>query len=277
MLLPGVVDRHVHLGLVDRAALADSPVVRVDDLGWDPVEAAAWRSAPPRGVEVRIAGPFHTAVGGYPTGRSWAPEASVRAIASPGEARAAVDALLELRPAVVKIALNASMPLLDDATLEAIVASAHRLGLTAAVHAEGPGQAERAIAAGADVLVHVPWTDELGADAIRAAADLGMTWISTLAIHAGADRERAIRNAAAFAAHGGRLRYGTDMGNGPTPVGVNSEEIRLLGATGLRGRALLDAVLEGPVALDGPDAEIESADDLVAWLSAARRADLSTP
>ena len=32
---------------------------------------------------------------------------------------------------------------------------------------------------------------------------------------------------------GGRLHYGTDMGNGPTPIGPRSEEIRALGEAGL--------------------------------------------
>ncbi|RII86116.1 hydrolase, partial [Clavibacter californiensis] len=51
----GVVDRHVHLGLVDRAALAASPVTAVVDLGWDPAEIARIAARPPEGVAVRYA------------------------------------------------------------------------------------------------------------------------------------------------------------------------------------------------------------------------------
>ncbi|MFT4261825.1 MAG: hypothetical protein QM572_00440, partial [Nocardioides sp.] len=72
-LLPGIVDRHVHLGLVDRRTLAGGALVEVHDLGWSPGPAADWRRHPPAGVRVLAAGPFHTAPGGYPTGRSWAP------------------------------------------------------------------------------------------------------------------------------------------------------------------------------------------------------------
>src|SRR5688572_31821880 len=76
-LLPGIIDRHVHLGLVDAAALADTAVVEVHDLGWVPSIARAWRIDPPTGGLVRIAGPFLTAIGGYPVDRAWAPSGSV--------------------------------------------------------------------------------------------------------------------------------------------------------------------------------------------------------
>lgn len=33
-VMPGVTDRHVHLGLVDYRCLAGGPVVEVHDLGW---------------------------------------------------------------------------------------------------------------------------------------------------------------------------------------------------------------------------------------------------
>ncbi|RIJ55421.1 hydrolase, partial [Clavibacter lycopersici] len=74
----GVVDRHVHLGLVDHAALGGSAVTAVVDLGWDPVEIARIAARPPVGVDVRYAGPFHTALGGYPSDRAWAPAGAVR-------------------------------------------------------------------------------------------------------------------------------------------------------------------------------------------------------
>ena len=88
--LPGVVDHHVHLGLVDRDLLADGPVTEVHDLGWDPREVTAWAAEPPSGLRIRYAGPFHTAPGGYPTGRSWAPDAAERHVALPDHATAAV-------------------------------------------------------------------------------------------------------------------------------------------------------------------------------------------
>lgn len=273
--LPGVVDRHVHLGLVDRALLAGGPVTEVHDLGWDPHETTAWAATPPSGVRVRYVGPFHTAPGGYPSGRSWAPDTAVRAVATPLAAEQAVADVVAGRGFAIKVALHADMALLPDDVLRALTGEAHGRGLPVLVHAEGAGQAKRAIDADADTLVHVPWTEALPDEVIARAAR--MTWISTLAIHDGPGRpaglERAIDNARRFVAAGGTLVYGTDMGNGPTPVGVNEREIELLGDVGLTGESLLLAVLGPPEtpALTAPLPRPETAADLITWLRTARR------
>lgn len=275
-LLPGVVDHHVHLGLVDRERLAGGPVVEVHDLGWVPDEALAWRARPPSGVSVRVAGPFHTAPGGYPSGRAWAPAGAVRALRDPADARAAVAEASEREYDLVKVALHDRMPLLDDAVLSALVEAAHAAGLPVVVHAEGRGQAARAVAAGADVLAHAPWTERLPDDLLERAA--GMVWVSTVAIHDGEDRSRALHNLARFHAAGGRVAYGTDMGNGPTPVGPHDEEILALGDAGLSGDVLLRA-LTGAPALPVPVERLlvstaplpDTASQAVAWLAGARR------
>ncbi len=146
----------------------DGPVAEVHDLGWDPRETTAWAAAPPSGVRIRYAGPFHTAPGGYPTGRSWAPDAAVRHVAAPREAAQAVADVAAAGGFAVKVALHAGMSLLPDDVLRALVDEAHAAGLPVLVHAEGAGQAERAVSAGADTLVHVPWTEALSSDAVIA-------------------------------------------------------------------------------------------------------------
>lgn len=275
-VMPGIVDRHVHLGLVDLADLAGSPVVEVHDLGWEPDAALAWRADPPPGVKVAVAGPFHTAPGGYPSGRVWAPDGSVRAVDSPDEARSAVANAVRAGYDLLKVTLHAGMPLLDDATLAALVAAAHDAGLPVGVHAEGEGQAGRAIEAGADLLVHAPWTEELPEALLRRGA--AMTWCSTLAIHEPADRSRAIENIRRFRAVGGTVVYGTDAGNGPAPAGVNAAEILALGEAGLAGDDLLTALTSG--ALRDTTALLmssrplpETAAEVVAWLADCRRFD----
>ena len=60
---------------------------------------------------------------------------------------------------MIKVALHAGMPLLDDETLHTLVDAAHGVELPAVVHAEGIGQIARAVAAGADALAHTPWTE----------------------------------------------------------------------------------------------------------------------
>ncbi len=276
-LLPGVIDHHVHLGLVDRERLADGPLVEVHDLGWDPHEALAWREHPPPGVTLRVAGPFHTARGGYPSGRSWAPGRAVRAVTDVADARVAVATAAAAGVDAIKIALNSEMPLLNDEFLVALVESAHFAGLPAIVHAEGPGQAARAIDAGADTLVHTPWSERLPEDVLGRA--LSTTWISTLAIHEDTDRATGIENLRRFHQLGGRIRYGTDMGNGPTPVGPSPHEITALSEAGLS----IDELISSMTAVS--DAEGIALDrvlvsgrplprtcaELIDWLSACRR------
>lgn len=251
-LLPGVVDRHVHLGLVDGARLARSAVVEVHDLGWIPEVARDWKRAPHTGGPIRIAGPFLTAPGGYPLGHGWAPDRAIRQIADPRAASAAVDEAAAHGHDLVKVALVTGQGRMDDATLEAVVTAAHAYGLPVGVHAQGSGQAERSFAAGADVLVHAPWTEVLPDETIgRMAAS--MTWISTLAIHGGVARRRADHNALAFLRQGGRLVYGTDMGNGPIPVGVHPREVRAIAALASGIDDLLRTVTGVPD--PGPDAQ----------------------
>jgi hypothetical protein len=280
-LMPGLVDRHVHLGLVNAAALAGTAVVEVHDLGWVPRIARGWKIDPPTGGRIKIAGPFLTAVGGYPADRAWAPSGSVCELAGPSDGVRAVDEAAGHGHDLIKVVLHSGAVLLDDVTLDAVVRTAHRHGLPVGVHAEGMGQARRAFEAGADSLVHVPWTESLPDDLLRAMAG-SMTWISTFAIHSDADRGRALDNARRFIRLGGRLHYGTDMGNdvcgGPTPAGPRPEEIRALGEAGLAGDALLESLtgppgdrLRAAAAVYAPLPLPNDADEAAVWMSRAHR------
>jgi imidazolonepropionase-like amidohydrolase len=274
-VLPGVIDRHVHLGLVDASRLRRSSVVEVHDLGWSPRQQLAWRRTPPDGLTVQAAGPFHTAPGGYPSGRAWAPRDSVRPVASRAEARAAVNDAISDAYDALKVTLHTGMPLLADDVLAAFVEAAHAARLKVVAHVEGPGQAARAIDAGVDVLAHAPWTERVPDDVLRRGRFT--TWISTLAIHGPAGQAVAIDNIRRFREAGGTVVYGTDMGNGPTPAGVSPAEIRALEAAGITGDDLLRAVL-GPLddrrpgrCLVSPLPHPASAAELIAWLATARR------
>ena len=59
-----------------------------------------------------------------------------------------------------------------------------------------------------------------------------MAWMSTLDIHGygegGAAFEIAADNLARFSARGGTVLYGTDLGNGPLPAGLNGRELAAL-------------------------------------------------
>jgi hypothetical protein len=280
-VMPGVVDRHVHLGLIDATALRHTAVVEVHDLGWVPRIARGWKISPPTGGLVRIAGPFLTAVGGYPVDRTWAPLGSVRELQGPADALAAVDDAAAHGHDLIKVVLHTGGPLLDDATLNALVRAARVERLQVGVHAEGRGQARRAFEAGADILVHAPWSELLPDDLLRAMAG-SMRWISTFAIHADAERDRALDNARRFVRFGGRLEYGTDMGNdmyrSPASPGPREEEISALGQAGLAGDALLTS-LTGPAgdhvqldrAVHAPLLLPNSAADVADWMNRAHR------
>ena len=276
-LMPGLVDRHVHLGLVNAAALADTAVVEVHNLGWVPRIARGWKVDPPTGGLIKIAGPFLTAVGGYPADRAWAPSESVRELAGPADGVRAVQDAAAHGHDLIKVVLHSGAALLDDATLDAVVRAAHRHRLPVGVHAEGRGQARRAFEACADILVHTPWTESLPDDLLQAMAS-SLTWTSTFAIHPDIDREMALDNARRFIRVGGRLHYGTDMGNGSTPVGPRPEEISALGQAGLVGDALLESLTGPPdhrlrtaAAVYAPLPLPNDADEAAVWMSRARR------
>ncbi|WP_110181786.1 amidohydrolase family protein [Nocardioides solisilvae] len=265
-VLPVLRDHHVHLGLVDGSLLARGALGAVVDLGWS-ADVVALAAACP--VRVHHAGQFLAAPDGYPSDRPWAPHGSVRPVAHPREAEAAVAEQRALGASVVKVTLHRGAgPVLDLATCSAVVAAAGETPVVA--HVEGPGMVELALAAGVDVLAHTPWTEALDADVVAECVAADMAWISTLDIHRhGAStpgQRTAMANLAAFHAAGGRVLYGTDLGNGPLPVGLDLRELALLREAGLDDEALLAALTDGwPAPLE---------DDLVTFLPGAPDEDL---
>jgi imidazolonepropionase-like amidohydrolase len=253
-LLPGLIDWHAHAGLVDLAAVRAGGIGTVRDLGWPPatVAALATEAARPgsRLPAVRLAGAFLAAPGGYPTGRDWAPAGSVRAVADPAAAADAVAEQAALGACVIKLTLNAEAgPVPPPAVVEAVVAAAAGHGLGVAAHAQGAGQAELAWRCGVAELAHAPWTERLE-DGVLAAMAADMSWVGTFDIHGygapSAMLARALDNARRFVAAGGRLRYGTDLGNGPLPLGVNPREVRAMQRAGLDPDGVLAAMTVGP-------------------------------
>lgn len=250
--LPPFIDHHVHLHLIDEGGLAAGGIAAVVDLGGDPVSLARRpKSSIPR---VAYAGAFLTAPAGYPASRSWAPDAVVREVSDPSThpgvhagAATVVDEQAAFGASVIKVALNAdSGPIFDPLTLRAVVASARQRRLPVVAHVEGAGMTLLALDTGVDVLAHTPFTETLEAALIGRAARAGQRWISTLDIHRDDPEARRVsqENLAAFVAAGGRVLYGTDLGNGDQPVGVNSGELEALHRTGVRGPALIDALTD---------------------------------
>ena len=258
-LLPPITDAHVHLGLSEAALREPTALGRVLDLGWAPDALpgliGAARAAH-RGLDVRFAGPFHAAVGGYPSDRAWAPPGAVAELADATDAARSIRAQADAGASVIKVVLNSDDgPVPDDALLAALAAEAHDAGLPLVAHVQGAGQAARALAAGVDVLAHTPWTERLDDDLIQAAA-ASQTWISTLAMH-GRDGDdlafaRATDNLARFAAAGGAVAYGSDLGNGISRFDLDPHELAALRQAGVEGTALVDALLAEWLLPPGP-------------------------
>lgn len=250
----GFTDHHVHLQLVDVAGLAASTLGRVVDLGAnvtaisrlaealaaDADDAAA--DGADAGIAIDFAGAFLTAPGGYPADRTWAPDGSFREIGDTAQAARAVDEMADAGAHSIKIASNTTAgPVSGDELFRTIVTLAASRGLSVVAHAEGPGEAQRAARLGAARLAHAPFTERLSDDEIVEQA-ASVAWVSTLAIHDGDTRATALDNVRRFHAAGGTVLYGTDMGNGPTPVGLNPSEVAALHAAGLDDDAVLRAL-----------------------------------
>ncbi|GAA5153689.1 hypothetical protein GCM10025768_23730 [Microbacterium pseudoresistens] len=241
VVLGGFTDHHVHLMLVDDAVLDDSRLRHVIDLG-APRDWIRARADAPGRTRVSYAGPFLTAPGGYPSDRDWALPGSVRELADADAVRAAIAELAEAGASCIKIVANTiAGPVLDDTLVTALVDAARTHGLPVVAHAEGAGQAQRVVRLGATRLAHAPFTERLNDDEIAVQA-ASAEWISTLAIHSGRERDVALDNVRRFHVAGGMLRYGTDMGNGPSPVDLRRDEVEALRAAGVDGWDLLHAL-----------------------------------
>jgi imidazolonepropionase-like amidohydrolase len=258
-LMPGVTDHHVHIGLSDPRAVLRGGVTLVRDLAWPPDDIFPLcdisQATDFDGPVVVAAGPMVTARGGYPSRAGWCPDGGWVEVQDATDAHRAVERIAAQDPAAIKVALNGEAgPTLSDAALVATCDSAHARGLTVTAHVQGRGQTERALGAGVDELAHCPWTERLSEDLVGALARR-VAVVGTLDIHShGRDTPElrtAVDNLRRFADAGGRVRYGTDLGNGPIPPGIHRGEVAHLAEAGLPTDAILRAMVAEPLRAGG--------------------------
>jgi imidazolonepropionase-like amidohydrolase len=194
-----------------------------------------------------------TGHGGYPTRAGWGPEGTGRELHGPEDATATVAGLAARGATAIKVSLNAEAgPTPTDAELTAICDEAHGHDLPVTAHAQGKGQVERALGAGVDELAHAPWSERLSDGTIEAAASR-MRIVSTLHIHGpGRSLEVAMDNIRRFRAAGGDVSYGTDLGNGGIPPGIDARESELLARAGMSNEEVLGAMIRAPLDDDAP-------------------------
>jgi imidazolonepropionase-like amidohydrolase len=260
-VMPGVVDRHVHIGLSDPAAVVAGGVTAVRDLGWPPEEiwplADLSESPAFDGPLIRGVGPILTCRDGYPTRSGWAPPGTgLEVLGADEAARAVTDVLGRSGVSVVKVALNADAgATLTDAELLAICDTAHAAEASITVHAQGPGQVERALGAGVDEFAHCPWSERLPDSVVEAMAKRTRI-VSTLDIHSFGrqtpELRTALDNLRRFLLAGGSVAYGTDLGNGAIPPGIHPREVLHLFAAGLSPEGILRAVTFRPLEVGEP-------------------------
>lgn len=244
-LLPGFIDAHVHIGFYEPRDVLAGGVTTVRDLGWPPelIARVVGESQSPLfvGPLVIAAGPMLTAPGGYPTRAAWAPEGTGLEISRPEHARAAVAAVADAGFCIVKVALNPPVgPVLDAQTLAAIVDAAHDRALEVTGHIYGLGELDKALDAGVDELAHMLMSDETIPPAtIERMVASGVRVVPTLSVFNGGALDTAIANLSSFLAAGGRVIYGTDLGNeGPRP-GIDAREVDAMTRAGMSGRAII--------------------------------------
>jgi imidazolonepropionase-like amidohydrolase len=259
LLIPGFIDAHVHIGFYDPRDVLLGGVTTVRDLAWPPerIHALARDSLGEDfcGPRILAAGPMLTVAGGYPTRARWAPDGTGRVVNSPADAETAVDATATEGAVVIKVALNPEAgPTLDPPLLRAIVGAAHARELEVTAHVSGLDELDKAIDAGVDELAHMLMSPErIPPEMIARMVSQDMVVIPTLSILSGRERAIAIDNLRRFIAAGGRVVYGTDLGNeGPRP-GIDPREVEGMRASGMSTRDIVAAATVGAAAHLGLD------------------------
>ena len=189
------------------------------------------------------AGQMLTAPDGYPLRAAWAPSGTGRVVASPDDASPAVAEQADKGACVIKVALNPAVgPTLHRETLEVIVAAARERGLGVTGHVVGINELVKALDAGMDELTHMLMSPEtIPAELIDRMVTQGMAIVPTLSVRHGAGRRKAVANLEAFRGAGGKVVYGTDLGNsGPRP-GIDRREVTAMEAAGMTPRDIVAA------------------------------------
>nr|WP_246633148.1 amidohydrolase family protein [Pseudonocardia nigra] len=260
VLLPGLIDAHVHLN--DRGTLeqlcSHGVTTCLDMATWPPPRVASLRGL--RGLtDIRSAGTPAIGPGGlHARIPGMSDEAIVRA---PEDAWRFVEARVGEGSDYLKIVLEApgeGGP--DQAIADALVEAAHARGTTVVAHAATPGAYTVALDAGADIITHMPLGTPLLAGEVGRMATAERVCVPTLTMMEGIAAARgaaeafaaASRSVAALHQAGVVVLAGTDANATPgvpfaVPHGESlHHELELLVAAGLSPAAALRAATSEP-------------------------------
>ena len=247
-MLPGFIDAHVHLGFFDPKRVLQGGITTARDTGWPATKifplARRLATDPKAGPFLLASGPMITAPGGYPLSAGWAPQGTALEVTTAQDGREAVKRLKAQGATLIKVAQESRQgPVLPLDVLSEVVKQAHELGLKVTSHLGSLDQLEVALDAGVDELAHGLWSDEVIPDAtIARMVQAGMTVIPTL--HIDPSRQR-IDNLKRFLSAGGKVIYGTDMGNSGPPPGIDVAELKLMMDAGMSASETLTSATAG--------------------------------
>jgi imidazolonepropionase-like amidohydrolase len=228
VLLPGLIDAHVHLDGPGRlAVLASYGVTTALDMASVPEETAALRGEAGQ-TDFRSAGLPAIAPGSL---HSHFPGIGQRGlIAGAGEATRFVADRIAEGSDFIKIVVGSPFADHDQATIDALVTAAHEQGKLVVAHASSAEAVRKAQHAGADVLTHAPLDQVLASSVAADLAAAGRIVVPTLtmmdAIVAaiappGADYANARASVAILLEAGVPVLAGTDANDSPgTPIRV---------------------------------------------------------
>ncbi len=242
VLVPGVIDSHVHLAFGDPSREVAGGIAAVVDLG-APLGLFEGPALGP--LRVVFAGPLLTAPGGYPT-RGWGASGFGLEVRGAGDAARAVEQLAARGARVIKLAIEPQAgPTLSAAALASATRTAHAHGLKVGAHAVGVASVRQALAAGVDFLAHTP-LERLPDELVRGfCARPGAAVVSTLAAFGA--RPAALDNLRRMRLSGCVVLYGTDLGNG-IAEGIQADELSALAGAGLSPAEVLAAATRVPAA-----------------------------
>ncbi|MFF1634143.1 amidohydrolase family protein [Leifsonia sp. NPDC058248] len=182
MLLPGLIDAHVHLVPGALAQSLTFGVTTVLDMFSKPDQVAAAReqaASRPDVADVRSSGVGATAPGGHPS-VMYAPFPTV--IAADQAEQFVADRIAEGSDYLKVFSGTGGLwPSLDARTITALVDAAHARGLVVVAHVSSTPGLEEVVSAGVDVVAHVPVDAELDDALVERIADAGIAVGPTLA------------------------------------------------------------------------------------------------
>jgi imidazolonepropionase-like amidohydrolase len=186
-LLPGLIDSHVHLGIVGGEQLLRDALnfgVTTELEMWGSNASLALRNRVMSGplkdlADLRSAGTGITVPRGHPTQMGGPP---IPTLGPTDDVQAFVDARIAEGGDYVKIIYDHSFPTFTKQQLEDVIAAIHYRNKLAVVHIGKQRDARDAIESGADGLVHIFADSAIDPDFVKLAVERGIFVIPTLSV-----------------------------------------------------------------------------------------------